>query len=315
MYQLAIIIPVYNSERALPTLLASLLPQITTEVQCVFIDDGSSDQSYEFLCQQTKEYPTITVVRQANRGVAATRNRGMELTSSRLIWFVDGDDWLEPQAIATILAATHKREKAMYHFNFEDHFLNGNTQLNQYFLKEATEYKGEAFYCQSLRNFGYETKNMVWSFIFEREFLQRHQLQFDETLPIFEDVLFLAQCYQTNEMIMILDHALYHYQQHPTSLTHTAEHFQEIKYRRLIEKLQAIVFTDAQLQKQLQRYQLLLASKGLPLGESELIRELLTQNHHSFLARNQSVYRYYWQIKLFYNRLMRKLFHIPMAWK
>ncbi len=315
MYQLAIIIPVYNSEQALPNLLASLLPQITPEVQCVFIDDGSNDKSYEFLCQQTKDYPTITVVKQVNRGVAATRNRGMELTTSRLLWFVDGDDWLEQDAVRTILAASHDREQAMYHFNFEDHFLNGNTQLNPYFLKQAMEYKGEAFYYQSLRNFGYETKNMVWSFIFDREFLQRHQLQFDETLPIFEDVLFLAQCYQTNEMILILDYSLYHYQQHPTSLTHTPEHFQEMKYRRLIEKLQAIVFTDAQLQKQLQRYQLLLASKGLPLGESELISELLTQNHHSFLARNQSLYRYYWQIKLFYNRLMRKLFHIPMAWK
>ncbi|MGL4623798.1 MAG: glycosyltransferase family 2 protein, partial [Culicoidibacterales bacterium] len=299
MYQLAIIIPVYNSEKALPKLLLSLLPQITPEVQCVFIDDGSNDKSYEFLCQQTKDYPTITVVKQVNRGVAATRNRGMELTTSRLLWFVDGDDWLEQDAVRTILAASHDREQAMYHFNFEDHFLNGNTQLNPYFLKQAMEYKGEAFYYQSLRNFGYETKNMVWSFIFDREFLQRHQLQFDETLPIFEDVLFLAQCYQTNEMILILDYSLYHYQQHPTSLTHTPEHFQEMKYRRLIEKLQAIVFTDAQLQKQLQRYQLLLASKGLPLGESELISELLTQNHHSFLARNQSLYRYYWQIKLF----------------
>ncbi|MGL5915224.1 MAG: glycosyltransferase family 2 protein, partial [Culicoidibacterales bacterium] len=81
MYELALIIPVYNGIKKLPKLLDSLLPQLTESVQCVFIDDGSQDESYQFLCEATKEYDTIKVIAQQNQGVASTRNRGLVETN------------------------------------------------------------------------------------------------------------------------------------------------------------------------------------------------------------------------------------------
>ncbi|MGL4624250.1 MAG: hypothetical protein ACRCWD_05120, partial [Culicoidibacterales bacterium] len=124
-----------------------------------------------------------------------------------------------------------------------------------------------------------------------------------------------AKCYQTDEKIEIIQQTLYHYQQHPTSLTHSEEHLQEKKYRTVVEKIKMIPFSDEKVQKAVNQYLLLLISQGLPPGKSSLLDELLLLNHKKYWVKHQGFYRYYWQIKLFYNRLMRKLFHIPMAWK
>lgn len=310
MKDLALIIPVYNGEQTIKPLLDSLLPQLTHDVECVFIDDGSRDGSHELLISTTSEYDNVKVLSQSNQGVAATRNRGLSETMSRYVWFIDGDDWLEPNALAIVLANIKQTQAAMIHFNYVDHFLNGNTSENPYFLHGKESYKGEEFYRMAINKFSYELKNMVWSFVFARDFLVQHDLTFNSQLPIFEDVVFLAQCYQTSAEITILNQALYHYQQHPSSLTHTANHFNEANYQAVVDVLLGLKWQDEKIVSALKYYLLVFVSRGANGFDSKFIKQLLKLN-----GKNQRVYKFIWNLKLFSNRLMRKLFRVPMFWK
>lgn len=315
MYELALVIPVYNGMKKLPKLLDSLLPQITHSVECIFIDDGSQDESYQFLCEATKEYDTIRVIQQQNQGVAATRNRGLDLTNSRYVWFIDGDDWLESHAIASIQAVLKVNQATMIHFNFIDHFLNGVQQRNAYFLSEQEVYHGHDFYQLGIEKFQYELKNMVWSFVIERKFLSEYALRFDESLPIFEDIVFLAQCYAENPSILILNQELYHYQQHPQSLTHTASNFQVQNYQSVIDALQFLANRTPQLSGCVKEYSLLLMSTvGLSV-DSPLFKQLLEQNNHVIYAKYPKLYQKMWKLKKTVNRGARKLLRQPMIWR
>lgn len=56
--------------------------------------DGSSDNSLQILNAYALKYPNIRVINQENRGLGATRNRGLNLAIGEYIWFVDSDDWV-----------------------------------------------------------------------------------------------------------------------------------------------------------------------------------------------------------------------------
>ena len=96
MVKLSIIIPVYNTEEYLPRCLNSCLEQDlpANEYEIIAINDGSSDNSLQILNAYALKYPNIRVINQENRGLGATRNRGLNLAIGEYIWFVDSDDWV-----------------------------------------------------------------------------------------------------------------------------------------------------------------------------------------------------------------------------
>src|SRR6056297_1393063 len=71
----SVVLPVYNGERFVERAIRSVLGQTYQPLQLVAIDDGSSDGSRAIL---RRFEPSIQVISQANAGVAAARNRGIE---------------------------------------------------------------------------------------------------------------------------------------------------------------------------------------------------------------------------------------------
>ena len=87
------VIPVYNGERYLGEAIRSVLEQTHPAIECVVVDDGSTDGSREVAREFGSE---IRYEFQDNAGVAAARNRGADLASGEYLAFIDHDDvWLE----------------------------------------------------------------------------------------------------------------------------------------------------------------------------------------------------------------------------
>lgn len=82
--KLSVVVPVYNTEEQLPRCVGSLLPQMDDACELVLVDDGSSDLSGE-LCDVYGGDPKVTVLHQANKGVSAARNFGLEKASGEYI--------------------------------------------------------------------------------------------------------------------------------------------------------------------------------------------------------------------------------------
>jgi glycosyltransferase involved in cell wall biosynthesis len=96
MPRVSIIIPTYNGDRFLAETVDSGLNQSYDDFEIIAIDDGSSDMTLQVLAQYGDR---IQVVTQANQGVAAARNRGLELAQGELIIFLDQDDVMLPDKL------------------------------------------------------------------------------------------------------------------------------------------------------------------------------------------------------------------------
>lgn len=94
--KISIVIPVYNAGRYLKRCIDSIWNQTYTDWEIIAIDDGSSDDSLEIL-EECKKYikDKLIIISQENRGVARTRNRGIEVSQGDYLMFIDNDDYID----------------------------------------------------------------------------------------------------------------------------------------------------------------------------------------------------------------------------
>ena len=83
------IIPTYNNASLVQEAVESVLKQTYTPVECIVVDDGSTDDTLHRL---EKFGSKITIVRQAHQGPAVARNAGIRLAHGDYIAFLDSDD-------------------------------------------------------------------------------------------------------------------------------------------------------------------------------------------------------------------------------
>ena len=98
----SIIIPVFNVAEYLPQAIDSVLNQDFEDLQLILVNDGSTDDSLS-ICQEFRGRDSrVELVEQANQGVSAARNAGLERARGTYIMFLDGDDFMEPGALSLL---------------------------------------------------------------------------------------------------------------------------------------------------------------------------------------------------------------------
>ncbi len=102
---LSVIIPYYNLGQYVLDTLASLEPIVyTLDTEVLLIDDGSTDGlSVAQLYRIPQHYPWVTIHREPNRGLAATRNLGAQRAHGTYLAFLDADDRVHPTYYARAL--------------------------------------------------------------------------------------------------------------------------------------------------------------------------------------------------------------------
>lgn len=103
MYKISVIVPMYNREKQIQRCLDSILLQNMEDMEILVIDDGSTDNSAKKVEEYQKRFPNrITYLYKENSGVADTRNYGIEHAKGEYILFVDSDDYIEFDLLATL---------------------------------------------------------------------------------------------------------------------------------------------------------------------------------------------------------------------
>ncbi|MHB1537465.1 MAG: glycosyltransferase [Acidimicrobiales bacterium] len=91
------IIPAFNAATFLSQAIESVLRQTYFHVECIVVDDGSTDDTPRLLASYGD---SVRVFRQENNGVAAARNLGATLARGELLAFLDADDEWKPDRLA-----------------------------------------------------------------------------------------------------------------------------------------------------------------------------------------------------------------------
>lgn len=98
-FKVSIILPVYNVEKYLSACLDSLLAQTLEEIEIVAVNDGSTDGSQQILqAYQSLNPEKLFIFSTENHGVSRARNYGFAHSHGEYVWFVDSDDFVEPDA-------------------------------------------------------------------------------------------------------------------------------------------------------------------------------------------------------------------------
>lgn len=107
MPTIAIIVPVYKVEPYLHRCVDSILSQTYTDFELILIDDGSPDNCGKICDEYAAKDQRIHVIHQANAGVSAARNAGMELAlqhhNIESISFIDSDDWIKETYLEVLI--------------------------------------------------------------------------------------------------------------------------------------------------------------------------------------------------------------------
>lgn len=112
MPTVSIILPCYNGERWLPETISSIRAQTFQDFELIIIDDGSTDGTPALLESVARE-PRIKVIRQSNRGIPATHNRGLEESRGEFIAFIHQDDLWLPEKLALQVEAFRRGDPSV----------------------------------------------------------------------------------------------------------------------------------------------------------------------------------------------------------
>ena len=104
----AVVIPTYNHSRFLADAIASVERQTVPAAEIIVVDDGSSDHPEDVAAQ----FRGVRFIRQDNKGLAAARNTGLRAVRSDKVVFLDADDLLAPDALASGLACFRRHPDA-----------------------------------------------------------------------------------------------------------------------------------------------------------------------------------------------------------
>ncbi|MGX7092017.1 glycosyltransferase family 2 protein [Hutsoniella sourekii] len=100
---LSIIIPMYNSESFIQSLLKSIIYQnVDFQVEVIVVDDGSTDNSVKIVKSYRRYDDRIILLQQENSGAPKARNYGLRNSRGKYVYFVDADDNLAKDSLKHI---------------------------------------------------------------------------------------------------------------------------------------------------------------------------------------------------------------------
>jgi glycosyltransferase involved in cell wall biosynthesis len=213
----SVIVPAYNVEAYLGECLNSLCNQELDNIEILVVDDGSTDGTLAVIERFAATDGRIRVIKTPNSGVYHARNRALDVATGRYVSFVDSDDYAHPTMLKQLLEAAerHRAEVAfcdVYQFDAARRMkVRGNTLRfkpnTPLSLATTPEMIGDGF-------------STLWNRLYDRAFLVRHKLKFDERFRISADMLFLQELLAKANTVVRVPLPLYFYRfATPKSLT------------------------------------------------------------------------------------------------
>ncbi|MEO8384585.1 MAG: glycosyltransferase [Betaproteobacteria bacterium] len=218
----SIVVPVYNASAYLDSCLDSLSTQDFRDLEIVVINDGSTDGSGEKLAAWATRDARIRVLSHpgnANCGVAATRNLGLQHLRGEYLWFVDADDRVRPGAISQLVAIATAQHADVIAFNAEetrDGFATRNVYQQP---KPAGVVRGEEWVRLSCQQ--KESPHAVWLRFYRCAYLESCGMRFCAGNG-HDDIPWITEGDLRAERFTYVDAVLYDYVRNTQSITGSA---------------------------------------------------------------------------------------------
>ena len=216
---ISIIVPVYNAEPYLDNCLDSIAAQTWGNLEVWLVDDGSTDASPALCDARAAADSRFHVLHQANAGVSAARNAALERATGQYLQFVDGDDWLTPDATETFVhtAESTGADLVLVHF----YRVAGGRLIQRGHIKTEgvltrQEFAGEMMKAPANYYYG-----VLWNKFYRRSIVEAQHLRCSSQVSWCEDFLFNLDYIEYARLIATVPKPLYYYRKREDSLVNT----------------------------------------------------------------------------------------------
>ena len=237
----SVIIAVYNVEDYLVRCIDSVRNQTYQNLEIILVDDGSTDRSallcdcYSFIDSR------IYVIHKKNSGLSSARNAGLKMATGEYIYFLDSDDYIEPQLLERTIQIMENTESSWCGFRAIRENMQGEKLYQISFIEGSFQIKSEEekllFLLGPFLNYlvGWE----ACFHIYRRDIIEKYRLQFINERAVYAEDLLFSLCYLLHiEKVVIIPDVLYHYTERENSLTYQSrEKNIFLKIHHLSEKM------------------------------------------------------------------------------
>ena len=129
---ISVIVPCFNSGRTIKRTIFSIKNQTWLRKEIVLVNDGSTDPLTINILKEIGNEKIVKLINQKNNGLAAARNKGVNKSIGSFLFFLDADDWIEPQTLEMMYFHLMRNKK--YGYIFPDIHLEG--KRNGFIKKE-----------------------------------------------------------------------------------------------------------------------------------------------------------------------------------
>lgn len=191
---ISVIIPVYNNNRTLAACFKSLQNQTYSNLEIIFIDDGSTDKGLETLRSFSKRHKQVKVYHQANGGASSARNLGIEKSTGKYLCFIDADDVVKPEFVEQLYQLIRQPHTALAGTGMRRYRIRQKTSADLYQKPLRPREQNESTIDYTLWLFLQDGRLYpVANKIFKAHIIRQHALKFDPTLNFAEDTKFVLQ--------------------------------------------------------------------------------------------------------------------------
>lgn len=227
--KITIIIPIYKVEAFIKRCVTTLMEQTLHELEYIFVDDATPDNSVRLLEEVIAHYPErkeqINVVHhKENKGLPAARNTGLLLAKGEYIFHCDSDDYVEPTMLEDLYYAAKTADADVV---WCDWFLT--FAHNERYMVQPKYSSSE----QALKGILHgQMKYNVWNKLVKRNLYTKNHILFPAGYSMGEDMT-MIRLMACAERISYVHKAYYHYvKMNVDALTnnYTEKHLNDILY-------------------------------------------------------------------------------------
>ena len=194
----SVIVPMYKVEEYLRECLDSVVNQTLKNLEILCVDDGSPDNSGAIAEEYAAKYPFVRVIHKENGGLSSARNAGLDAAAGTYVYFLDSDDYIEPETLEALSARAEKEQLDIVYFNTQMLFESRKVRsLNQNYIDYYTRrhsydgvYTGQSLFAAMREN--REFFPSVCLQLFRRSMIEENHIRFYHGI-LHEDNLFSFQ--------------------------------------------------------------------------------------------------------------------------
>ena len=219
----SVVMPIYGVEPYLRQAITSVLNQTFQDFEIILVNDCSPDNSAAICEEFSGRYDNVkTLTHAKNKGLSAARNTGFSQVRGEYVWFMDSDDYVDPDLFQNVHESLCKNKAEVVVFGCVEDYYNKAAECvksipvcpKQACCRTASEVHERILELEKETFYGY-----AWNKFYLTEHIREQNLQY-ENVALIEDIQFNVAFFNNISTMNVLPITPYHYAKRgTTSLT------------------------------------------------------------------------------------------------